>query len=160
MFYLFVKWCDIFISHCTYLRYKIDMAKLTVIQAAPLAGKSTQTLYRYIKQGKLSKDSDGKIDTSELMRVFGELKTDDSANSITTTMPLLRHETVSWYKSQIEQLQNDIKELKTESLEREKRLMDESLDREKRLLALLEDKPSSTPESVPSVGGLFNKLFK
>jgi len=85
------------------------------------------------------------------MRVFGELKTDDSANSITTTMPLLRHETetVTWFKNQIEQLQNDIKELKSESLEREKRL-----------LALLEHKPSSSAESASSVGSLFGKFFK
>ena len=38
-----------------------------------MAGVSRTTMYRYIADGKVSK-LDGKIDTSELMRVFGPLR--------------------------------------------------------------------------------------
>ncbi len=56
-----------------------DMAKVTVTEAARLVGIARQHLYRaYITNGKISVDRDfnGRpmIDTSELLRVFGELK--------------------------------------------------------------------------------------
>jgi hypothetical protein len=54
------------------------MAKVSIIQAAKLAGISRTTLYgKYIKLGKLTVevDIDGvkKIDTSEIIRVFGKI---------------------------------------------------------------------------------------
>lgn len=57
------------------------MATVSITQAAKLAGVSRSTLYRkYISTGQLSVISDHngkkKIDTSELLRVFGELKKD------------------------------------------------------------------------------------
>jgi 2',3'-cyclic-nucleotide 2'-phosphodiesterase (5'-nucleotidase family) len=55
------------------------MAKVTVTEAARLAGIARQHLYRaYINTGKISidKDLNGRpmVDTSELLRVFGDLK--------------------------------------------------------------------------------------
>lgn len=55
------------------------MAKVSVSEAARLVGIARQNLYKnYINEGKLSIDRDhlGKprIDTSELMRVFGEIR--------------------------------------------------------------------------------------
>lgn len=53
------------------------MALHSVTEAAKLAGVTRRTIYRYIKQGKLSaavSDSDTTvIETSELLRVFGAL---------------------------------------------------------------------------------------
>ena len=56
-----------------------DMAKVTVSEAARLVGVARQNLYKnYINQGKISIERDHlgnpKIDTSELIRVFGEIK--------------------------------------------------------------------------------------
>ena len=52
------------------------MAKLTVVQAAKAGWASRQRIYRRIKSGKLSAetDADGRvvIDTAELVRVFGD----------------------------------------------------------------------------------------
>lgn len=48
--------------------------KLNVSQAAALYEKSRNTLYQAIKKGKLSKDHDGLLDFSELIRVYGEPK--------------------------------------------------------------------------------------
>ncbi|MFX1768093.1 DNA-binding protein [Paraburkholderia sp. A1RI-2L] len=54
------------------------MATVSISEAARLTGKSTKTLYRLASQGKLSLslDENGakKVDTSELVRVFGEFK--------------------------------------------------------------------------------------
>lgn len=115
---------------------------VTIQKAINLTGKSRSTISRYIKAGKLSTTDKG-IDTAELMRVFGEFNQ-------TGKPPLnqLNDHSVSeretWLMQQIEQLQKDMRELKQESIEREKRLM-----------ALLENQSSRD-----SSGGLFNKLFK
>jgi len=44
------------------------MAKLSKVDAAKAAGVSRQTLYTYLKDGRLSADADGLIDTAELLR--------------------------------------------------------------------------------------------
>ena len=44
------------------------MAKLSKVDAAKAAGVSRQTLYTYLKDGRLSADADGLIDTTELLR--------------------------------------------------------------------------------------------
>lgn len=54
------------------------MAKVNLSKAALLAGKNRTTIWRHIKQGKVSieRDRDGNpmVDTSELIRVYGEIK--------------------------------------------------------------------------------------
>lgn len=51
------------------------MALVSISEAARLTGKSRTTVQSYIKQGKLTKCTDNngasKLDTSELLRVFG-----------------------------------------------------------------------------------------
>jgi hypothetical protein len=44
------------------------MAKLTISDAARVAGVSRSTLHRAIKQGRISLDPDGRLDTAELLR--------------------------------------------------------------------------------------------
>jgi len=121
------------------------MSLVTVTQAIVLSGKSPSTFYRHLKTGKVSKASDGsgRIDTTELLRVYGELQSPPNR----TAVPLpVESGSVSreneWLKNQIEKLQQDMRDLKTESL-----------DREKRLMALLEHK-------TEGVSGIFSKLFK
>ncbi len=46
--------------------------KYSVSDAATLYKKSRATLYKDIKNGVLSRDHDGSIDFSELLRVYGE----------------------------------------------------------------------------------------
>ncbi|MDT3309704.1 hypothetical protein [Shewanella vaxholmensis] len=56
------------------------MAKLNLSQAAKIVGRNRTTLWRHINNGKLSieRDRDGNplVDTSELLRVYGEMKLD------------------------------------------------------------------------------------
>ncbi len=112
---------------------------VSIQKATQLTGKSRATISRHIKAGKLSRTDKG-IDTAELMRVYGALLSKDDASS-SKASPETMSSREQWLMSQIEALQQDIKELKTEHLEREKRLM-----------ALLEHKAESS--------SIFGKLFK
>jgi hypothetical protein len=46
---------------------------LTISAAAKLYGKSRATLYKAIDSGTLSQNNDGKVNLSELIRVYGEI---------------------------------------------------------------------------------------
>jgi hypothetical protein len=61
------------------------MSQLPIATAAKRVGRDRKTLYRLVAQGKLTAtvDSEGKkqIDTAELIRVFGELRTETTDSS-------------------------------------------------------------------------------
>ena len=61
------------------------VAQFTVRDAANKVGVTRQTLFKYIRQGKLSatlsREGQKQIDVSELIRVFGELQPDTGTNS-------------------------------------------------------------------------------
>ena len=59
------------------------MKALSVIELANLYGMNRQSIYKRINKGDLSKNSDGKIDFSEAIRVFGE-----PSNKNTNVTPL------------------------------------------------------------------------
>lgn len=71
------------------------MALVSISEAAKLTGKSRRTLYRHIDTGKLSLTHSGTgervIDTSELLRVYGEL----SQSGTQDIGAKLRHDTGS-----------------------------------------------------------------
>ena len=54
------------------------MAKINLSKAAELVGKDRTTIWRHVKSGKLSIERDADrlpfVDTSELIRVYGEIK--------------------------------------------------------------------------------------
>ena len=58
------------------------MAKLTITDAARVASVSRVTLHRYIKAEKLSRSTDGTIDTAELLRIGLVLQSDTVLHSI------------------------------------------------------------------------------
>lgn len=126
------------------------MAIVDAKEAASLTGKSTQTLYRHVKAGKLSNCAPGRFDTSELIRVYGPLRGVDQTIETTrpSSMSASASAEVEFLRQQVSQLQADIKELKQESLERER----QGIEREKRLMALLEHQQPRD--------GLFSRLFK
>lgn len=129
------------------------MSLVTIAQAAKLTNQSTQTLYRHIKAGKLSRESNGKIQTAELIRVYGELTPIETVQK-QPNYDKLKNENVdviNLLQQQINRLEKDLQDLKTEGLERER----QAIEREKRLMALLENQSSRD-----SSGGLFAKLFK
>ena len=56
------------------------MKALSVIELAKLYGMNRQSIYKRINKGDLSKNSNGKIDLSEAIRVFGEPSQRSSRN--------------------------------------------------------------------------------
>ncbi len=68
----------------------LDMALLPVSKAAELVGLNRKTMYSYIKSGKVSASKDSKgallVDTSELIRVFGELRHNKDSESNATRL--------------------------------------------------------------------------
>jgi hypothetical protein len=114
--------------------------KYSVSDAATLYKKSRSTLYKDIKNGVLSRDHDGSIDFSELLRVYGEpfagkhSKHTDTSVIQTINTPEHMDNTVVELKNQIEFL---------------KKQLDKAEDREAKansridtLLTLIEMKPT------------------
>lgn len=47
------------------------MARITINRASQDFNVSRQTIYKHIKQGKLSRDAEGKVDVHDLMALYG-----------------------------------------------------------------------------------------
>ena len=92
------------------------MAYVSIEEAARLTGKSTQSLYRHVKQGKVSKHHDG-FDTAELMRVYGALR---NLSDTTVNFDTFSNEgevELSMLKRENELLRGNIEELRTDKQE-------------------------------------------
>jgi predicted DNA-binding protein YlxM (UPF0122 family) len=83
------------------------MKALSVIELAELYGMNRQSIYKRINKGDLSKNSDGKIDLSEAIRVFGE-PSSKIKNVTTLQSTSLQKETeVDMLKQQVDILKNN-----------------------------------------------------
>jgi len=74
------------VQTCAPLYRGLDV-QLTVTESAKAAGVSRTTIYEKIKDGELSRVN-GKIDTTELLRVFGTLSGENESEQIQTFMPV------------------------------------------------------------------------
>ena len=61
------------------------MKSLSVIELSNLYGITRQAIYKQVNKGNLSKNSDGKIDLSEAIRVFGEPSRNVNSSQTTET---------------------------------------------------------------------------
>jgi len=133
------------------------MSFVTLEETTRLIGRSRQTIYRHVRSGKVSRVSDGSFDTAELMRAYGELKIIDTNKKIkneNNEIPVLQPETnidTDFFKNEISLLHKEIKDLKTEFKEREKR----SNEREDRLMRILEHNPAKEKEEERSFFSFF-----
>jgi hypothetical protein len=84
------------------------MKALSVIELSQLYGMNRQSIYKRINKGDLSKNSDGKIDLSEAIRVFGEPS--NKNNNVTTLQPTtVQKETeVDMLKQQVDILKKQL----------------------------------------------------
>ena len=122
------------------------MAYVTIEEAAKLTGKSTQSLYRHVKQGKVSKHHDG-FDTAELMRVYGALR---NTTDTTINFDKVSNESeveLSMLKRENELLRGNIEELRTD-----KHKLQETIDYFQRQL----EPPAQVQSTEKS---FFGKLF-
>ena len=112
-----------------------NMSLLSVEESSKLVGVSVPTMYRYISKGKVSRVN-GKIDTSELIRVFGELHQDvDNKNDRKND----NHE-LSSLLQQIELLKSFNDELK-----KDKERLFQQVEFYQRLLPLQQNQDIQTP---------------
>jgi len=83
------------------------MKSLSVIELANLYGMTRQAIYKQVNKGNLSKNSDGKIDFAEAIRVFGEPSRNVNSSQATETRKLsevhLLEQQVHMLQKQLEQ---------------------------------------------------------
>ncbi|MCU4437823.1 plasmid replication DNA-binding protein [Acinetobacter bereziniae] len=123
------------------------MKKLSVSELAKLYGYSRQAIYAHINKGNLSKGSDGLIDFSEALRVFGEPqnKTSNVNQSQSTNSQNLTE--VDLLKRQVDILEKQLNQAllrENQSLERES-FYQEQIEAMQRLL---EAPKHHTPTSI------------
>ena len=87
---------------------------ISVTKAAKEWGISRTTIYQKISDGELSRTADKKIDTSEMLRVFGEPvvkkrteQTVDTSNSTSSNSQNVQHSTALEHQLEIEKLRNE-----------------------------------------------------
>ena len=129
------------------------MTEISITEAMKLTGKSRPTLYRHIKSGKLSKTSNGGIDTSELRRVYGEFETLNVTNENKVVTKSIKTEKKSI--SQIEKDETEIQHLKEQlemlksQLSKTESQLERSQQKEDKLLQLIENRlPPPDEDSV------------
>ena len=131
------------------------MPQVSISEAARLSGKARATIQRHIKTGILSvtKDRQGKpfIDTSELLRVYGQIKTGDS--TIETGISQLEAATIEVLKEQLQQAREREKWLQEQ--------LEESNERYKRLEGrmLPPGEPGEPGEAEAPKKGFFKRMF-
>jgi hypothetical protein len=139
------------------------MTQITISEAARRVGIARSTLLRHIKNGKVSKviGKDGKprLDTSELLRVYGDLKTsnsDDTGATLHQNYSTLQVDTGSRYTEKDIEIATLRAELKA-ALERSdefKEERDEWRGVAKKGQALLTDEGQGRPSK-----GLWARVF-
>lgn len=140
------------------------MVYVTIDEAAKLTGKSVQSIYRHVKNGKVSRCDNG-FDISELMRVYGPLRNIDKTKN-----------DISFDNEKIQMLdrENDILRKNTEQLLKDKQILYEiikklELDKEK-LYEVIDDyqKKLPSPSTINNENkkksniesSLWKKIFK
>ena len=113
--------------------------KYSVSDAATLYKKSRATLYKDIKNGVLSRDHDGSIDFSELLRVYGEPFSGKHSKRLDTS-PIQDVSTPEYTDKTVVELKNQIDFLKKQ-LEKAEDRESKANARIDTLLTLIEMKP-------------------
>jgi hypothetical protein len=127
------------------------MTIISISEAAKLTKKSRRTLQRHIGAGKLSKTmtvtGEEGIDTSELIRAYGEFKSDPVTHIDAASNNASMSQADILYDAEKEALKNEIEKLTSLLTEKEERLKDKQahIDSLNHALLLLEHKPQATP---------------
>lgn len=129
-----------------------SMSRLSINKASIEFNVTRNTLYKYIKQGKLTKDSDGKLDSSDLVRLFSGKQQNEQQSSPTNEQ----------YVQQV--LQENI-QLKQQLLLSEMRIneLKQQLEYVKQNEAWLKDQLNRRlieHKNQEKRGGIFSKLFR
>ncbi len=124
------------------------MKALSVIELAKLYGMNRQSIYKRVSKGDLSKNSDGKIDLAEAIRVFGEpsqrVTTVQSQATSKQTESYILEQQVDFLKKQLELAQE------REAFQREQlQAKDEQIQSFQRLLGAPKPKAEQAQDPTP-----------
>lgn len=129
------------------------MSRISINKASIDFSISRNTLYKHIKQGKLTKDANGKLDTSDLVRLYGThvsseqiLTNANSANFDKTEHLEQENQQLKQLLAVNEMLVNQLQQ-QVQDLKKDKEILFNQLNQK-----LLESKTSNK--------SLFSKLFK
>lgn len=84
------------------------MKTLSVIELAKLYGMNRQSIYKRINKGDLSKNSDGKIDLSEAIRVFGEPSQRSNQNITLQSQATVKSAELDIMRQQVDMLKKQL----------------------------------------------------
>lgn len=129
------------------------MKALSVIELAKLYGMNRQSIYKRINKGDLSKNSDGKIDFAEAIRVFGEPSLRSSQNVTLQSKETKNSAEVDLLRQQVDMLQKQIELAQDrEAFQREQlQAKDNQIESLQRLLCApkTEPQPEKVQDSIP-----------
>jgi len=130
------------------------MKKLSVSELAKLYGFSRQAIYAHVNKGNLSKGSDGLIDFSEALRVFGEPQNNKSTVNQSQSTNSQNLTEVDLLKRQVDILEKQLNQAllrENQSLERES-FYQEQIEAMQRLLeAPKANMTTFTDQTVPDI---------
>lgn len=135
------------------------MKKLSVSELAKLYGFSRQAIYAHINKGNLSKGSDGLIDFSEAIRVFGEPQPKESSVNQSQSIDCQQLTEVDMLKRQVDMLEKQLNQAllrENQSLERESfyqeqiEAMQRLLEAPKTNMTTLTDQNPAQPTASPA----------
>lgn len=125
---------------------------MSVIEVANLYGMNRQSIYKRIKKGDLSKNSDGRIDLSEAIRVFGEPAQRSNSN-VTQLQSSEVHKSaeVDILKQQVDMLQKQLElAQEREKFQREElKAKNEQIESLQRLLGAPKPQPQAEKVQEP-----------
>lgn len=95
------------------------MSRINISQASKKFNVSRNTLYKYIKSGKLTKDSEGLVDTADMIRLFGSHVNTQSQSTVDDSQP--EHE-ITQYQHREQLLLKQVEQLQLQVASLEKQL--------------------------------------
>lgn len=135
-------------------KHGLHMARVSINKASLDFNISRNTLYKHIKQGKLTKDAEGKLDTNDLIRLYG---THVNGQQESTTVDSSMYTTNEQLKQENQQLKQllAVNEMLVNQLQQQ--IQDLKQDKEN-LFNQLNQKRIESREQV-NKRGLLSKLF-
>jgi hypothetical protein len=134
----------------------MNTSNLSILAAAKLYSMSRETIYKYLKTGELSKNSEGKIDLSEMIRVFGEPKTKARIAADKTIMSVSKDKRTN--KDSVFQLLIENEQLKLQTRQLQEQI-DRGIARENWLQQQINDLMQRRIEHAPAKKSFLGRLL-
>lgn len=127
---------------------------ITISEVSKKWGVTRATIYKKIKQGKLSRLDNGLIDVAEVVRIFGEPSVSKKTKDTNTIYEPIQDENVTLLQEKIRYLEDNLRQSKDrerEAIQREEWLRGQ-VENLTKTIGLLEDKTEKKK-------GLFARIF-